>query len=320
MTLFSLALYGPEDYYSADEALAMLTRQKALNFTPGSQKLDYNSGYFLMSILVKRASGKTLRQFANERIFQPLAMTNTHYHDDHREPIAKRATGYRKRNSGEGFDILTSEADTIGDRGLYTSINDLLKWERNVHNLTAPSEFGLQSFKYQGLEAVTYRSPWDDWAGQPFNTQPWTLRGFRADLLRFPTERTSILCLCNHAKADPSWHTESIADVILQSKLDGTPFGRPGAIGDYAVGPQSPASDYPGRFHSKELEVVYELAVSGANGLRIEHRNGRVLTQFKADFFAGEDMVLEFQRDANRVTGFTLSSGRIQGIRFDRIP
>ena len=80
--LMSLGGLRLEDVFSDSEAVALIARQKELNFKPGDDYLYSNSGYFLLGQIVKRVSGKSLREFADERIFQPLGMTHTHFHDD----------------------------------------------------------------------------------------------------------------------------------------------------------------------------------------------------------------------------------------------
>ena len=73
--------------------LDLMRRQKSLNFAPGDEFLYSNTGYALLSIVVKRASGKSLRDFAAERIFTPLGMTNTEFRDDHRRVVPNGAIG-----------------------------------------------------------------------------------------------------------------------------------------------------------------------------------------------------------------------------------
>src|SRR5215470_9955031 len=92
--LFGLAGSNFEDTSTDDDALKMIVRQKALNFTPGAEWLYSNSGYFLLSLSVKRASGKTLAEFAREQIFDPLGMKSTLYLDDHKRIVPRRATAY----------------------------------------------------------------------------------------------------------------------------------------------------------------------------------------------------------------------------------
>src|ERR1041385_6854545 len=69
------------------DALAILARQRAANFEAGAEYLYSNSGFFLLSVIVRRASGKSLRAFAAERIFGPLGMRHSFYLDDHNEIV-----------------------------------------------------------------------------------------------------------------------------------------------------------------------------------------------------------------------------------------
>src|SRR6185503_8592607 len=126
-----------EDVYADSEAVALIARQKALNFTPGSTHLYSNSGYFLMAQLVRRVTGKSLRVFADERMFQPLGMTHTHFHDDPGHIMKKRAMSYESDGHG-GFRIsYIQNFDKIGAGGLYTNLDDLRKWDENyyTHNV-----------------------------------------------------------------------------------------------------------------------------------------------------------------------------------------
>src|SRR6266481_740017 len=66
LTLFELAGINIDGVTGDDDALAIIARQKALNFEPGSDWLYSNSGFFLLSVIVKRVSGKSLREFASE--------------------------------------------------------------------------------------------------------------------------------------------------------------------------------------------------------------------------------------------------------------
>src|SRR5208283_2926470 len=63
LTLMGLAGINIDSVTTDDDALAIIARQKKLNFAPGSEYLYSNSGYFLLSVIVKRVSGKTLRDF-----------------------------------------------------------------------------------------------------------------------------------------------------------------------------------------------------------------------------------------------------------------
>jgi len=79
-----------------EDALQIISRQKALNFAPGSDWLYSNMGFFLLSVIVKRVSEKTLREFAGENIFTPLAMTHTQFRDDHTSADRRPRAGLRR--------------------------------------------------------------------------------------------------------------------------------------------------------------------------------------------------------------------------------
>lgn len=80
LSLWDLSGKNYLDYISEDAVLDLICNQKELNFTPGEKFLYSNSGYFLLAVIIKRASGKSLREFAQENIFEPLDMKNSHFH------------------------------------------------------------------------------------------------------------------------------------------------------------------------------------------------------------------------------------------------
>jgi CubicO group peptidase (beta-lactamase class C family) len=68
--LLLLAGRNFEDIHPTPELLDLLAHQKALNYTPGDEFLYSNTNFFLMSVVIPRATGKPLSQFAEENIFQ----------------------------------------------------------------------------------------------------------------------------------------------------------------------------------------------------------------------------------------------------------
>ena len=178
LTLAELAGRGGDaDSYSNEWVLQLLSRQQALNFPPGSSYLYSNSGYLLLAHLVQRVSGQSLKQYSAERIFAPLGMSDSHFHDDHTHIVPRRAAGYAP--TGEGFRISMTTLDMVGDGGVYTTVDDLLAWDRNfydnrlgrggpelIRQLTTPAAlndgepldyaFGLMVRDYRGLPTVSH--------------------------------------------------------------------------------------------------------------------------------------------------------------------
>ena len=80
--LLAIAGRNSDEAYREDDIIDMLARNKETNFKPGARKLFSSSGYVLLAAIVKRVSGKSLRQYANENIFNPLGMTNTSFQEE----------------------------------------------------------------------------------------------------------------------------------------------------------------------------------------------------------------------------------------------
>lgn len=97
------------------------------------------SGYVLLSLIVRKVSGLPLREFATKELFTPLRMSSTVFRDSHTTPIPRRATAYEPLESG-GFGTRVPGFDVIGDGGLFTTVEDLAKWNPTAldHALHAP--------------------------------------------------------------------------------------------------------------------------------------------------------------------------------------
>lgn len=91
-----------------------------------------NSGYFLLGVIVSRVSGKSLDAFAQEHIFGPLGMKNTHFHDDYTKIVKKRADGHIKTE--EGFKILNTTLNHVGDGGVFNTVEDFYLWDQVYYN------------------------------------------------------------------------------------------------------------------------------------------------------------------------------------------
>jgi CubicO group peptidase (beta-lactamase class C family) len=215
--------YG-HDLFTQDDVLEILKRQHGLNFAPGDEWVYSNSGYSLIAMIVQRVSGKTLRQFSEERIFKPLGMTSTHVHDDHQMIVPNRTSAYETGPGGE-WRISIPTFDTHGATSLFTTVGDLLKWEQNFVTGTVGSRALLaeaeRSAKLNngkdtdygfGIQLETYR-------GVPARGHGGADAGYRADVVRFPDQGLAIATLCNFASASPNVYSRRVADILLEGKL-----------------------------------------------------------------------------------------------------
>ena len=211
------------DLITDDDVLSVISRQKGLNFPPGSKHMYCNTGYTLLAQIVKRVSGESFREFTTSRIFEPLGMKNTHFRDDHAEVVKNIAYGYEPVK--DNFRISITNFDTVGATSLLTTVEDLPLWDENFYNPRAGGPamikqllergklnngeqldyaFGLVIGRYRGLATV-------DHAGGD--------AGYRSDMIRFPEQHFTVACLCNLAGSDPSGLTRKVAEIYLAKEM-----------------------------------------------------------------------------------------------------
>lgn len=268
LVLMSLAGIRDEDWTDGSDALRIIARQKEANFPPNSEYLYSNTGYFLLSEIVERVSGQTLRRFADARIFRPLGMRGSHFHDDHTMIVPGRATGYAPKDSG-GYGIAMSDFEQTGDGAVQTSVEELLRWDRNFYVGTVGGmdlvrrqqvpwvlrdgtaldyAAGLRVVKYRGLNTVRHGGAW---------------AGYRAELLRFPDQRTSVATLCNRADANPSALADRVADVILAGQMEAAPVAASRTVAEGVRLPVEMLQPKAGTWRGHRTGEIRSIALEG---------------------------------------------------------
>lgn len=207
--------------------LHLLKHQNSTKFPPGTKWEYSNSGYVLLGTIVEQISGEPFPEFLRKRIFAPLQMTTTVAYVRGHNEVSHRAFGHTLENgSWEQTDQSPTSA-TLGDGGIYSSVEDLAKWDRALRNALlsrgemqaaitpvnvpgvvgpdgAPAEYGFGWFlnPYQGHARMWHY-------GETV--------GFRSAIQRFTHDRLSIIMLCNRADLNPSELALQIADLYLNA-------------------------------------------------------------------------------------------------------
>lgn len=216
---------GTEDYLSIEEFYDVVKKVR-LRHKPNTKWEYSNLAYFLLSMLVEEVSGESLRDYADERIFKPLGMTNTFYSDDSTEIVNNRASGYKPRNEG-GYQTDMTNLFWVGDGGLHTTVDDMLKWDQNFYNpiVGQDSETLMALFNQPN-------SQYDANGGLYANGQflidifdrkayivggQW--KGVSAFYGRVPEENFSMTILCNDASQNTFAYASQILSIYLKDKL-----------------------------------------------------------------------------------------------------
>jgi len=310
--------------------LDIVSRQKALNFTPGTDWSYSNTGYNLAAIIVSRVSGQTFADFSRDRLFRPLGMTHTSWRDDYTRIVKGRAVAYDSTPDGYHEDMPFENVH--GNGGLLTTVGDLLRWNENFVTPAVGDAAFLKEEQTPGrfndgrahdYALGLYVRPW---RGVPEVSHSGSTAGYRAFLARYPDQHLSVAVLCNAGDANATQYAHAVAEAYLGGVLKpaAAPAGGGRGAGQGTAAFQADAADvasYPGRYTSDEAETVLTVAKDGAD-LVIKRRPDTTLRMrpVSRDVFAVPTLgTVTFRRDQGRqVTGLSVKLDRVWDMPFRR--
>jgi CubicO group peptidase (beta-lactamase class C family) len=234
LEMLEMAGHRTGDIATEKDVLDMVSRQRTLNHRPGEEFVYTNTGYVLLAAVVRRVAGQPLREFAEANIFRPLGMSSTHFYDDHRAIIQGLADGYLPKEGG-GFLKWMPADDHAGSSNLFTTVEDLARWDQNFYDRKVGGEallermltpgalndgsklayaHGLYVTSYKGLRAVVHDG---------------STLGYQGTLHRFPDQHFSVAILCNVRGNNPDGLARRVADIYLAGQLKQPAGGQGGA-------------------------------------------------------------------------------------------
>lgn len=213
------------DYSSDADAMAVILRQRSLNFAPGSHYMYSNTNYFLLAKIVERVSHRNFGKFLQDRIFQPLGMHHTRLRDKYDVVVAQRAMGYAPVGGG-GFSMKDVNWEQVGNTGVLTTVSDLAKWDQNFYESRVGGEWLVKQMQENAVRsdgvALSYaRGLIVDGAYRGMRSvhHAGDTAGFHAQLLRLPDERFSAMVLCNVDGVDQTLLSFKVADLFLAEEI-----------------------------------------------------------------------------------------------------
>src|SRR5688572_7381963 len=302
-----------EDRITEADVLDIVTRHKALNFVPGTGCLYSNTAYTLAGTVVHRVTGTTLRQFADERIFRPLGMTNSHFHDDYHMIVKGRTSAYARRPDNQ-WRVSIPNFDTYGATSLYTTVGDLLKWQENFRNPVVGDTSLLREMQTSAVLANGDSTGYglgiaiSGERGRMLVGHSGADAGYRAYTGRYPEYRFAIAVLCNASTSNPSALADSVSKMYVRDLRSGPP---PAPVAAKQTPPADVLARYAGLYvHPVTGNVNF---VSVRDGKLIAGRTtGPELVPLGGSrfWFPGPRSELEFLPDGNVVMRFRGSPPR----------
>ncbi|MBN9659053.1 MAG: beta-lactamase family protein [Acidobacteria bacterium] len=340
--LLTLAGWRMDDVITRQHILKILSRQRELNFEPGTAFSYSNSGYTLLAEVVRRVSGQSFAAFTRQNIFAPLGMTSTQFYEDFNQVVRNRAYSYEKENGA--YIKKNLNYSNAGATSLLTTAEDLAKWASNfehpvvgdaelIARFNAPSLLDNgQPVVYAVIEGETnYHAKGQilrNYRGVALWNHGGHDAGYRAYLVRFPSEGLSIITLSNDEHYEVLKTGLTIAGLYLKDRLKPRPAAdTPAAPAGARTTGGSETADLrslEGEFYSRELSTAYRAkAVAGKLILAHDRLEDIELSEAEQDTFQGRiefPVTVKFARDSKgSVTGFTLANFGVTGVRFDRI-
>ena len=234
-------LWSAEHQIQDDEVLALLKKETKGKFAPGSSWSYSNSGYVVLGLVVAKMSGQSYGDFLHARIFAPLHMDRTIVYQKGKNEVTNRAFGHSKEGNVFKETDQSSTSATLGDGGIYSSLDDLAKWDDALRNHTllsaeemapalVPAKLANGSFTLWPAapnddnlhpgKPVSYGFGWflDPYWGIPRMWHTGSTMGFRTVIERFTTDNVTIIILSNRTDLDPEALAEKTADLYLNLK------------------------------------------------------------------------------------------------------
>jgi CubicO group peptidase (beta-lactamase class C family) len=234
--------WTPEKQIQDNEVLELLKKEKQGKFMPGASWSYSNSGYVVLGMIVAKASGKSYGDFLHERIFAPLKMSQSIVFQKGKNEIVNRAFGHSKENGSFKETDESATSATLGDGGIYSSLEDLAKWDDALRNHTLLSEKEFQpaltpvklndgSDPHWPAEAnddnlhpgkpVSYGFGWflDPYQGRQRMWHTGSTMGFRTAIERFTEgDGLTVIILCNRTDLEPEKLALQVADIYFSAK------------------------------------------------------------------------------------------------------
>jgi CubicO group peptidase (beta-lactamase class C family) len=206
----------------------LLRRQASTKFNPGSNWAYSNSGYVLLGLIVQKVSGKTFSDFVHDRIFRPLNMSNTVAYVRGKNDVPNRAFGHSLDSKSWMQTDQSPTSATLGDGGIYSSLEDLGKWDMALRRNTLLSQREMEpALTPVQVSNGEVTGPDDSpaaygfgWFLDPYrdHQRMWHYGetiGFRTTIQRFVADNLTIIILCNRADLNPSVLALQLADLYL---------------------------------------------------------------------------------------------------------
>lgn len=199
------------------DVLTLLEGQDRTYFAPGTSYRYSNSGYALLALIVGKASGQDFASFLRQRIFLPLGMAQTVAREEGISTVTNRAYGYSEHEGRWTRTDQSSTSAVLGDGGIYSSVEDLARWDAALYDERLLKASSLQLAFSPATTTYEPHVPHYGFGWRIDGDCLWHSGesiGFRNVILRYPKERLTVILLSNRNDPEPYATAVAIASLF----------------------------------------------------------------------------------------------------------
>ena len=240
---------------SVDQIVAIV-RDLPLEWAPGERYAYNNSGYFLLGVVIEKATGKKYEQALQDMILTPLGMKDTGY-DWSKTILPRRASGYAGPGDARTNAAALDMQQPYAAGAMYSTVEDLLRWDQALYTTTLVPEAAKKimwtPFKSSYAYGWVVPEPGPPTFGHQRLAHGGGINGFSSGLIRVPEKKLTSIVLANSETSNAF----NVARDLLAIAY-GEPYTLPVARTVAAVDPKI-FDEYAGKY---ELKPGFVLTVT----------------------------------------------------------
>ena len=189
-------------------------RDAPLEFVPGEKFKYSNSGYYLLGLIVERASSKSYADFLRDEIFQPLGMNSSGL-EDSRRLVPNLASGYYWSMNSFIKAPYMHLVSSYGNGGLYSNVGDLLLWDSALYTDKLVSRKSRDEMFTPDKKEYGYGWRIGKKFDRPTTEHSGSSNGFSTFILRFPSEHVTVIVLSNSDSTSATKTAYNLAAIMF---------------------------------------------------------------------------------------------------------
>ncbi|MFI5380330.1 MAG: serine hydrolase domain-containing protein [Tepidisphaerales bacterium] len=224
----------------SEEEVFKATAPRPLNFAPGERYAYSNTNYHLLAMMIRKITGKSFGDFLQQRIFEPLGMSQTRI-ISLTEIIPNRAAGYLWQNGAlRNGEFVAPTILGYGGGGIRSTVLDMAKWDAALYTEKLLKKSSLEQMwtpmKFNDGKPSGYGFGWGVSAVRGHKLLSHTgshATGFSSVISRFVDDKLTVIVLANRGGADATRIATRVAGFYVAELA--APETRPSARSEYRL-------------------------------------------------------------------------------------